>query len=53
MVQAGVLKPEPQQQELVLQLSALLRQLQDYVDELVSYRVECRAYEVRPPRCEA
>jgi hypothetical protein len=49
MVQSGVLKPEPQQQELVVQLSALLQQLQDYTTTLGSFKVERQAYEVSRP----
>jgi hypothetical protein len=46
MVQSGVLKPEAQQKELVMQLSALLQQLQDYTAALACYKEERLAYEV-------
>lgn len=46
MVQKGMLKPEPQQQQLVMQLSALLQQLQEYTAALSSYQVKRQAYEV-------
>jgi hypothetical protein len=51
MVQSGALKPEPQQQELVVQLSALLQQLQEYTDTLASFKVERQAYEVLKLLC--
>lgn len=47
MLSAGVLKPDQHQQQLVLQLSELLQQLQEYSRQVEGYRVSRAAYEVR------
>jgi hypothetical protein len=46
MLSAGVLKPDQDQQQLVLQLSELLQQLQEYSWQVEGYRVSQAAYEV-------
>lgn len=46
MLSAGVLKPDQHQQQLVLQLSELLQQLQEYSMQVEGYRVSRAAYEV-------
>jgi hypothetical protein len=46
MLSAGVLKPDQHQQQLVQQLSELLKHLQQYSQQVEAYRVSRAAYEV-------